>query len=63
MLGEVKDHENKNIRWAWRAERYADHLIKADLKTRKIDGKDCQSMSPSIWSKTIWISALESTKH
>jgi len=39
MLGEVKDHENKNIRWAWRAERFADHLIKANLKTRKIDGK------------------------
>jgi len=34
MLGEVKDHQGKDIRWAWRAERFADHLIKARLHTR-----------------------------
>jgi len=39
LLGEVKDFENKPIRWAWRAERYADNLIKTKLKTRTIKGK------------------------
>lgn len=35
LLGEVKDHENKNIRWEWRAQRFADHLVKTQLKSRK----------------------------
>jgi membrane-bound lytic murein transglycosylase C len=39
LLGEVKDHQDKDIRWAWRAERYADHLIKNSIKTNKVDGK------------------------
>lgn len=39
LLGEVRDNENKNIRWAWRAERFADYLIKNQLKTRTIKGK------------------------
>lgn len=42
LFGEVKDHENADIRWAWRAERFADHLLKADVKTRQIslEGKN-----------------------
>jgi len=39
LLGEVKDHEKKDIRWAWRAERYADYLIANSLTTREADGK------------------------
>ncbi|QJB58073.1 membrane-bound lytic murein transglycosylase MltC [Pseudodesulfovibrio sp. zrk46] len=39
LLGEVKDNENKDIRWAWRAERYADYLLATNMKTRKVDGK------------------------
>ncbi len=39
LLGEVKDNQNKDIRWAWRAEKFADHLIDNSLKTRKIKGK------------------------
>jgi membrane-bound lytic murein transglycosylase C len=34
LLGEVKDHQGKEIRWAWRAERFADHLIQSRLQTR-----------------------------
>lgn len=45
LLGEVRDNENKNIRWAWRAERFADHLITTDLKTRMIDGKNARYVS------------------
>lgn len=45
LLGEVKDHENKDIRWAWRAERYADHLIQTDLTTRKVDGKTARGVT------------------
>ncbi len=39
LLGEVKDAENKDIRWAWRAERFADQLISSRLKSRRIQGK------------------------
>ena len=39
LLGEVKDADGKDIRWSWRAERFADHLIKNNLKTRKVNGK------------------------
>ena len=34
LLGEVKDHHGKDIRWAWRAEKFADHLIKTRLQAR-----------------------------
>lgn len=34
LLGEVKDHHGKDIRWAWRAERFSDHLIKTRLQVR-----------------------------
>ncbi|MFC1829273.1 membrane-bound lytic murein transglycosylase MltC [Thermodesulfobacteriota bacterium] len=36
LYGEVKDHEHKDIRWGWRAERFADHLIDSRLQTREI---------------------------
>lgn len=39
LLGEVRDNDNKDIRWEWRAGRFADHLIKNDLKQRTVDGK------------------------
>ncbi len=45
LFGEVKDHENQNIRWGWRAERYADYLLRNRLKTHVIDGKNAHSVS------------------
>ncbi|RXK14410.1 lytic murein transglycosylase [Halarcobacter mediterraneus] len=36
LLGEVKDDQNKNIRWQWRANRYADILLKNKLRTKNI---------------------------
>ncbi|EGB14009.1 Lytic transglycosylase catalytic [Pseudodesulfovibrio mercurii] len=45
LLGEVKDADGKDIRWAWRAERYADHLIKNDLRTREVKGRTARSVS------------------
>lgn len=39
LLGEVKDADGRDIRWQWRAERYADHLIANGLKTRTVRGK------------------------
>ncbi len=42
LMDLVRDHENQPIRYAWRAERFADHLIRTGYKTRKdsADGKD-----------------------
>ncbi len=42
LLGEVKDEDNKNIRYEWRAKRFANSLIKNKLQQNKIkkDGKD-----------------------
>lgn len=34
LYGEIKDHDGKNIRWRWRAERFAKYLVKNELKTR-----------------------------
>jgi membrane-bound lytic murein transglycosylase C len=45
LLGEVKDADGHDIRWEWRAERYADHLIQNDLKTRTVKGKTARSVS------------------
>ncbi len=36
LLGEVKDDQNKNIRYSWRANRYADVLLKKNYKTKTI---------------------------
>ncbi len=36
LLGEVKDDQNKDIRYQWRANRYADILIKTRLKEKNI---------------------------
>ena len=36
LLGEVLDHEGQPIRWAWRAERFADHLIGTRMERRAI---------------------------
>lgn len=35
LLGQVKDHQNQNIQWPWRAGKYADYLIANKLKTKK----------------------------
>ncbi len=37
LYGEVKDHEGKNIRWSWRAERFAKFLIEKRLQKRQIE--------------------------
>ncbi len=39
LLGEVKDDQNKNIRYSWRANRYADVLLKKNYKIKTINGK------------------------
>ncbi len=36
LLGEVKDRDGKNMRWEWRAGRFADYLIADRRLTRKI---------------------------
>jgi len=37
LLGEVKDDQNKNIRYSWRANRYADILLKKSYKTQVLE--------------------------
>lgn len=34
LQGQILDHEGKEISWAWRADRYADYLIKTQLKSK-----------------------------
>lgn len=36
LLGEVKDDQNKNIRYQWRANRYADILLKNSFKQKSL---------------------------
>lgn len=44
LLGEVKDDQNKNIRYSWRAGRYADILLAKNYKTKNIvrNGKNVE---------------------
>lgn len=37
LLGEVKDDQNKNIRYTWRANRYADILIQKNYQSKTIN--------------------------
>ena len=46
LLGEVKDDKNKDIRYEWRANRFADILIKKSLKQKTIK-KDKKSIKVS----------------
>ncbi len=39
LLGEVKDDQNKNIRYTWRANRYASLLLKKRYKTKIVNKK------------------------
>jgi membrane-bound lytic murein transglycosylase C len=40
LYQEVKDQEGKDIRWSWRAERFADHLIENRLQSRQVKVKE-----------------------
>ncbi len=42
LYKEIKDHNEKDIRWEWRAEHFADYLIKNRLQVRQIraEGKN-----------------------
>ncbi len=35
LLGEVLDNENRQVRWEWRASRFADYLVVNKIQTRK----------------------------
>ncbi len=39
LLGEVKDNDSKDIRWKWRADRFADTLMRNSLEKRIVAGK------------------------
>ena len=39
LLGEIKDDQNKNIRYQWRAKRYADILLEQRYKQKSISSK------------------------
>lgn len=39
LLGEVKDADGHDIRWEWRAGRYADHLVGTGVRTRQVKGR------------------------
>lgn len=47
LYGEVKDYEGKNIRWEWRAGRFADQLIDRGVRVRTIETSDG---SRTVWS-------------
>jgi membrane-bound lytic murein transglycosylase C len=40
LYGQVKDNDNKFIRYQWRAQRFAHHLITNKLKKRRVENQD-----------------------
>lgn len=46
LLGEIKDFDGKDVRWAWRAERFADALVARGPGTRTLaDGRVVRSVT------------------
>ena len=45
LLGEVKDFDNRDIRWEWRAGRFADRLISRNLRVRSEGGRTIRSVT------------------
>lgn len=45
LFGEVKDFDKKNVRWEWRAGRFADQLMQNKLSQRTTDGKTAYSVT------------------
>lgn len=38
LAGQVMDHEGQPVRWEWRAQRYADHLVNNEVQQLQRDG-------------------------
>lgn len=39
LAGQVKDHEGQEVKWQWRAERYADYLVENQMREVNRDGQ------------------------
>lgn len=48
LLGEVKDFDGKDIRWAWRAERFAAALVERGVATRSVDAGGGQATAHGV---------------
>ncbi|MFT4874501.1 MAG: membrane-bound lytic murein transglycosylase C [Congregibacter sp.] len=59
LLGQVLDTEGQAIRWQWRAERFADYLIQAQLLTTQQNGKDLRSVRVSLVDDHLHLRELE----
>ncbi|WOJ94032.1 murein transglycosylase domain-containing protein [Congregibacter variabilis] len=59
LLGQVLDTEGQAIRWQWRAERFADHLIKEQLRRTQQNGKELRSVRVSLVDDHLHLRELE----
>ncbi|MDA8962133.1 murein transglycosylase domain-containing protein [Congregibacter sp.] len=59
LLGQVLDTDDEPIRWSWRAERFADHLIKKELRRSQQNGKELRSVRVSLVADHLHLRELE----
>lgn len=59
LYKQVLDKDGKPIRWAWRAERFADHLIANGLRTRREQGKVLRSVRTDLVDNHLQLRELE----
>lgn len=59
LLGQVRDSDGEAIRWQWRAERFADHLIASVLKRERYNGRELRSVQVDLVDDHLQLRELE----
>lgn len=59
LLGQVLDTDNKPIRWRWRAEKFADFLIKERLTVTQQNGRTLRSVRAELVADHLHLRELE----
>jgi membrane-bound lytic murein transglycosylase C len=59
LYRQVLDAEGKPIRWEWRAERFADHLLSSRLRVRREHGRTVRSVRTDLVDNHLQLRELE----
>ncbi|MDP5055435.1 MAG: murein transglycosylase domain-containing protein [Marinomonas hwangdonensis] len=51
LYPQVIDHDGKLVKYPWRAQRYADHLVNNTLKTSRVDGRNIYAVEFKLVEK------------
>lgn len=63
LFEQVLDHDNKAIAYSWRANRFAEHLIKTQVKTRKIGWRTSHYVEISMVNSHVELRKNQYSEH